>query len=194
MNSEAKGTKMAENDKDPKKLSLSPKGTLSLKAPVGAPARQNVAMGRSAKPVAVEVKKKRGAQAEAARQAEDKATQDLHLTTAESEARKRALQQAQAAPKEQSTVPYQRLVIKNQPQEEAAPEAAAPSAAAIEAMSPAEKAREQEMAKMRQLNQAEESERRRRENETRTSRPATSLRPAATSADDKSPPGRKGDF
>ena len=196
MNSEAKGTKMAENDKDTKKLSLSPKGTLSLKAPVGgAPARQNVAMGRSAKPVAVEVKKKRGAQAEAARQAEEKASQDLHLTTAESEARKRALQQAQASPKEQSTTQYQsKLVIKNQPQEEEAAPEAAPSAAAIEAMSPAEKAREQEMAKMRQLNQAEESERRRRENETRTSRPAAGLRPAAPSADDKRPVGRKVDF
>jgi translation initiation factor IF-2 len=196
MNSEAKGTKMAENDKDTKKLSLSPKGTLSLKAPVGgAPARQNVAMGRSAKPVAVEVKKKRGAQAEAARQAEEKAAQDIHLTSAESEARKRALQQAQAAPKETSTTQYQsKLVIKNQPVEEEKPaEAAAPE---TPGMTPAEKAREQELAKMRQINQSEENERRRRENETRTSRPATGLRPAAPSADDKrgATPGRKVDF
>src|SRR3954463_15838814 len=98
MNSnKAKDNQMAENsDKEPKKLSLSAKGTLSLKAPVGpgGTSRQNVAMGRSHKPVAVEVKKKRGAHAESSRQAAEEAFQDLHLTDAEREARQRAVNQA----------------------------------------------------------------------------------------------------
>ncbi|MDE1151098.1 MAG: translation initiation factor IF-2 [Micavibrio sp.] len=171
---------MADNsDKEPKKLSLSGKGTLSLKAPVGAGggARQNVAMSRSAKPVAVEVKKKRGAQAEAAKHAAESEANDLHLTEAEREARIRALQHAQTAPKEQPATQYQtKLVIKNQPEPEAAPVEAGPTAAEIETMSPAERAREQELAKLRKINEAEDVERRRRD----AARPApTSNRPAA---------------
>ncbi len=191
MNSkEAKDTKMADNDKEPKKLTLGAgKGTLSLKAPVGGSApRQNVAMGRSAKPVAVEVKKKRGAQAEAARQADDRAEQDLHLTTAERDARNRALAQAQANPRDPiTTTPYQKLVIKNQPppEEPVVEEKKLPDNA-----TPAEKAREQEMAKLRQLNQAEDAEKRKKD----AARPAPTLRPAAPGADDKRPVGRKVDF
>jgi translation initiation factor IF-2 len=152
---------MADNEKEPKKLTLSGKGTLSLKAPVGAAPRQNMAMGRSAKPVAVEVKKKRGAQAEAARQAEEKASGDIHLTTAEAEARKRALALAQASPRDAAPAPqYQKLVIKNQPVEEEAPVA---PPAPVDTMSAADRAREQETAKLRQLNQAEEAERKRRD-------------------------------
>src|SRR5471030_3250821 len=144
MNSnKAKDTQMAENsDKEPKKLSLSGKGTLSLKGatPGGPAARQNVAMGRSHKPVAVEVKKKRGAQAENARAAAEEAFQDLHLTNAEREAITRALQQAQHAPRESSATQYQtKVVMKGQPAE-----AAEPAATALpESASPADKAREQ---------------------------------------------------
>ncbi|MEZ0225545.1 MAG: translation initiation factor IF-2 [Alphaproteobacteria bacterium] len=181
---------MAENsDKEPKKLSLSAKGTLSLKAPVGnSPSRQNVAMGRSHKPVAVEVKKKRGAQAEAAKQAAEEAFQDLHLTDAEREARQRAVNQAKHSPREQSTTPYQtKVVMKGQPVEEA--EAAAPPL--DENASPADRAREQELAKLRKINEAEDAERRKKD----ASRPATGLRPAAPSADDRNRPvGRKADF
>ena len=187
MNSnKAKDTQMAENsDKEPKKLTLSGK-TLSLKAPVGGGATRQTAMGRSHKPVAVEVKKKRGAQAEAAKQAAEEAFQDLHLTDAEREARQRALKQAQQSPREgATTTPYQtKVVVKGQPAEEAeAKTPAAPDA------SPADKAREQELAKLRKINEAEDSERRKKE----TGRPS-SLRPAAPSADDKRPTGRKADF
>ncbi|TAL31873.1 MAG: translation initiation factor IF-2 [Alphaproteobacteria bacterium] len=180
---------MAENsDKEPKKLSLSAKGTLSLKAPVGSsPSRQNVAMGRSHKPVAVEVKKKRGAQAEAAKQAAEEAFQDLHLTDAEREARQRAVNQAKHSPREQSTTPYQtKVVVKGQPAEEA--EAAPPPL--DENASPADRAREQELAKLRKINEAEDAERRKKD----AGRPATGLRPAAPSADDRRPVGRKADF
>ena len=114
---------MADNsDNERKKLSLSGKGTLSLKTPVGsAPAKQNVAMSRSARPVAVEVKKKRGAAAEPAKQKVPEAStpdgdsNDLHLTGAEREARIRALQQAQNTPKESGTGPtfQTKLVVKN---------------------------------------------------------------------------------
>ncbi|MBL8711630.1 MAG: translation initiation factor IF-2 [Alphaproteobacteria bacterium] len=183
---------MADNEKEPKKLTLSGKGTLSLKAPVGAAPRQNMAMGRSAKPVAVEVKKKRGAQAEAARQAEEKASGDIHLTSAEAEARKRALAQAQAAPRETTTTPYQtKLVIKNQPVEEEAPAAAA--AAPVDTMSAADRAREQETAKLRQLNQQEEAERKRRD-ATRSANATNNPRvgaPVAPDEDRRGMPGRR---
>jgi translation initiation factor IF-2 len=116
---------MTDNsDKERKPLNLPGKGTLSLKAPVGAGPARNVAMGRSAKPVAVEVKKKRGAQAETARSRADEAFSDLHLTDAEREVRTRALQQAQQNPKEAPTTAYQtKLVIKNQEAEEEKPSA-----------------------------------------------------------------------
>ena len=198
MNSkEAKDTKMAEkNEKEPKKLTLGgkSKGTLSLKAPVGAggtTTRKNVAMSRSSKPVAVEVKKKRGAAAESARQAEEKNEQDLRLTEAEREARTRALQQAQSTPREASTTPYQtKVVVKSQPEEEAKAE----EAPADKGASAADTAREQELAKLRQINQAEETERRKRA----TERPAAGRAvPGAPPEDDgfkRAPGGRKADF
>ena len=81
------------DDQDTKKLTLSGKGTLTLKAPVGAPGGRSggVAVGRSSRPVAVEVKKKRGAAAETARQ-QSALGGDLHLTGAERDARTKALQ------------------------------------------------------------------------------------------------------
>lgn len=169
---------MAEQDKkEPKKeqtkeggkLTLGAgKGTLSLKAPVSAgSSRQNVAVGRSAKPVAVEVKKRRGRDAEQARQHDDQ-QQDLHLTEAEREARTRALQQAQHAPKDNTpATQYQtQVVVKSKPVEEA-PKAEEPAAPAAPAKSAAEQAREQELAKLRKINEQEEQERRRREAESR---------------------------
>ena len=108
-----------KSEKEQKKpASTGSKGTLSLKAPLGAgPKRRNVAMGRSAKPVAVEVRKKRGAQADTSAKPAD--TGDLHLTEAERESRVRALQQAKEAPKETTTTHYQtKLVIKTPETEE----------------------------------------------------------------------------
>ncbi|HEX2752770.1 MAG TPA: hypothetical protein VHP34_06630, partial [Alphaproteobacteria bacterium] len=70
-NQDKKEPKKEQPKKDDGKLTLSgkSKGTLSLKAPVGTGStRQNVAVGRSSKPVAVEVKKRRGRDAETARQ------------------------------------------------------------------------------------------------------------------------------
>lgn len=181
---------MADDKKEKKTLGLSGKGTLSLKAPVGAGggARQGVAVGRSAKPVAVEVRKKRGAQAENAKttQADDS---DAHLSNAEREARARAIQQAQQAPKESTAPQYQtKLVIKNQPVEEEA--AAVPEADA--GKSPADIAREQEMAKMRKLNDLEATEKRKRDG----ARPApVNARPAAPGFQNAKPSGRgKGDY
>ena len=149
------------DDKGTKKLTLSGKGTLSLKAPVGGtPARSGgVAVGRSSRPVAVEVKKKRGAAAETARQQAD-ANADGHLNNAEREARIKALQQAQAAPKETSTTPYQtQVVVKNrEPEPEA--ETAAPAEPA-DTRSSADRARETELAKLRKINEAEDAERKR---------------------------------
>ena len=118
-----------KSDNEQKKPAPAGKGTLSLKSPLGAgAARHNVAMGRSAKPVAVEVKKKRGAMADAAKtRANEALSGDLHLTDAERESRTRALQHAQQNPKEVSTTAYQtKLVIKNQEVEEEKP--AAPTA------------------------------------------------------------------
>ena len=188
---------MADNEKEPKKLTLSGKGTLTLKAPVGAAPRQNMAMGRSAKPVAVEVKKKRGAQAEAARQAEEKANGDIHLTSAEAEARKRALALAQASPRDAAATPqYQKLVIKNQPVEEEAPAAAA---APVDTMSAADRAREQETAKLRQLNQAEDAERKRRDatrsaNAVNNPRVGAPVAPNAPDEDRRGMPAGRKDF
>jgi len=188
---------MAEQDKkEPKKeqpkesgkLTLGAgKGTLSLKAPVstGAP-RQNVAVGRSAKPVAVEVKKRRGREAEQARQQDDH--QDLHLTDAEREARTRALQQAQHAPKDNTpATQYQtQVVVKSKPVEEEAPKAEEPAAPAAPAKSPAEQAREQELAKLRKINEQEEQDRRKRDADARksTSSNTASARPSVTSPAD----------
>jgi len=117
---------MSDKSEEQKKT-LTAKGTLSLKAPLGAGPARNVAMGRSAKPVAVEVKKKRGAQAEAARSSQTHG--DLRLTDTERESRQRALQHAQDNPKEVSTTQYQKLNVKNQEPEEEKP-AAAPAAEA----------------------------------------------------------------
>jgi translation initiation factor IF-2 len=175
---------MAEKSdkKDAKKLTLSGKGTLSLKAAPsgGATPRQGVAMGRSAKPVAVEVKKKRGKEAEAARLQED-AQSDLHLSPAEREARIRALQQAQHAPKETPAMHYQtQVVVKNQPAEEEAAPSEAPAAAG--GKSAADQAREQELAKLRKINEQEEQDRRKRDAEN-------ARRPSSTAAP-SSPAGR----
>jgi translation initiation factor IF-2 len=205
---ESKGEDMADkteksgkDDTTKKKLSLSGKGTLSLKSPVtGGASRQNVAMSRSSRPVAVEVKKKRGAAAEASKPSADDQSHDLHLTDSEREARIRALQQAQTSPKETTPATrYQtKVVVKNQPEEEPAgsPAAAEESAGNL---SPADKAREQEMAKLRKINETEEAERRKKDAEARKAagqRPGAA--PSAPGADptggDKRTAGRKTDF
>jgi translation initiation factor IF-2 len=151
---------MADNDKkETGKLTLSGKGTLSLNKPVGAAPRQGVAISRSSKAVAVEVKKKRGAQADALK-GDDADHGDPRLSSAEREARTRALQQAQHAPKESSATTYQtKLVVKNAV-EEAAPEAAAAPAAKPSA----DTLREQEMAKLQKINEADAADRKQREN------------------------------
>jgi translation initiation factor IF-2 len=125
-------------------------------------------MGRSAKPVAVEVKKKRGAQADAAKtRANEAFSGDLHLTDAERESRIRALQHAQQNPKEVSANTYQKLVVKNQDVEEEKP--AAPAAApAVESRKPEGDAR----------------------NKPPASAPTAFIAPPA----DKKPTGRKVDF
>lgn len=160
------------------------KGTLSLKAPVSAgSARQNVAVGRSAKPVAVEVKKRRGREAEQARQQDDQ-QHDLHLTDAEREARIRALQQAQHAPKDNTpATQYQtQVVVKSKPIEEDAPKTAE-AAAPVTAKSAGEQAREQELAKLRKINEQEELDRRKRDAEVRSKPAATPSRPGLSPAD-----------
>lgn len=161
------------DDQGTKKLTLSGKGTLSLKAPVGAPAapRGGVTAGRSARPVAVEVKKKRGAAAETSRQNAD--TSDLHLTDAEKEARTKALLQAQQAPKETNTPQYQtQVVVKSRPVEDE-PAAEAPAAGApVDTRSAADRAREAELAKLRKINEAEETDRKRAAAERASAAPA----------------------
>jgi translation initiation factor IF-2 len=147
----------ANDKKDGGKLTLGAgKGTLSLKSPVGAGPRQGVAIGRSAKPVAVEVKKKRGAAAEAARQSSGGRFND-----AEREARSRALLQSQNSPRDTGPQFQTRMVVKTREEEEqpAAP-AASPSTVAL---SPAEAAREQELAKLRKINATEDAERKKRD-------------------------------
>ena len=171
-NQDKKEPKKEQPKKDGGKLTLSgSKGTLSLKAPVGTgSARQNVAVGRSSKPVAVEVKKRRGRDAETARQNDADAHSDSHLSEAEREARTRALQQAQQAPKENtSATQFQtKVVMKNQPVEEEAP-AEAEKAAPVDAKTAAEQAREQELATLRKINEQEEQERRKRDADARKS-------------------------
>lgn len=196
---------MAENEKEPKKLSLSGKGTLSLKAPVGAGSgtRQNVAIGRSAKPVAVEVKKKRGAAAENAKQAD--AGNDLHLTDAEREARTRALKQAQTTPQTAAPSFQTKLVIKT-PAAADEPKVQPETATPVETKSPAELAREQELAKLRKINDAESVERQKRDQErartasTRSASPSGSTgagrpgfsAPGPGAFENARPSGRKG--
>lgn len=179
------------SDKDSKKLSLSgSKGTLSLKAPLGAgAARRNVAMGRSARPVAVEVKKKRGAEAQTARSRADAAfSGDIRLTDAEREARTRALQHAQQNPKEASSTQYQTgIVVKNRDAAEAEQPSSGPS-------QPGDGTREQEMAKLKQINDAPESERSRKPAETATRRHAPNPTSIIAPPADKKPTGRKVDF
>lgn len=163
------------DDKGTKKLTLSGKGTLSLKAPVGAPAapRGGVTAGRSARPVAVEVKKKRGAAAETSRQQAD-ANSDLHLTDAEKEARIKALQQAQQAPKETNATQYQtQVVVKSRPvEDEPADETPAATAEPADTRSAADRARESELAKLRKINEAEEADRKRAAAERASAAPA----------------------
>ncbi len=186
---------MAEKEKtdlERKKLSLSGtgKGTLTLKSPVGATTGSagRSTMGRSARPVAVEVKKKRGAQAEAAKAlADSQSGSDLHLTDAEREARVRALQQAQHAPKETPAMHYQtKVVVKT-------PAAEEPEAPVEDTRTPAERLREEEMAKLRKINEAEDSERRKRDAESARSRPAAAPRNPAAIATPGDIPGPDSD-
>lgn len=149
---------MTEKKQDEKKkLSLSGKKTLSLKAPVGAaqPTRQHVSSGRVSKSVEVEVRRKRGAEAQAAKAAEQASA--LNLTDSEREARERALQQAQAAPRESSAPVFQtKLVVKTPPAEEI-------KKPAVEKADPAKQSttlsaddlRAQELAKMQQIQESE---------------------------------------
>lgn len=181
------------DDQGTKKLTLSGKGTLSLKAPVGTTGpKQGVAVGRSARPVAVEVKKKRGAAAETSRLGGD-ANADLHLTDAEKEARSKALQSAQQTPKETTATPYQsQIVVKNrEPEPEAAPAAAADP---VDTRSAADRAREAELAKLRKINETEETERRARATE-RAAAPRTNFRPTGAPGAAAAPadPGFAGD-
>ncbi|MDY0009923.1 MAG: translation initiation factor IF-2, partial [Bdellovibrionales bacterium] len=170
-----KEPKNEQGAKEPGKLTLGAgKGTLSLKAPVATGnARQNVAVGRSAKPVAVEVKKRRGRDAEQSRHQDD-TQHDLHLTDAEREARTRALQQAQHAPKDNTpATQYQtQVVVKSKPVEEEAAKPAEPAQPVI-TKSPAEQAREQELAKLRKINEQEEQDRRKRDADARKSAAAS---------------------
>ena len=202
---------MADNEKEPKKLTLgAAKGTLSLKTTMsGGPApRQGIAMSRSSKPVAVEVKKKRGAAAEAQRQQNTDDNDENHLSNAERDARIKALQQAQSEPKAAPAVQYQKLVVKNQPEEETVAEEAAPVAAPVPVLdkkSIAEKVREQELAKLRRINEAEDADKRKAAEVRKTvaatpaGTPAGNVRPTATPTNmgppsDKKPTGRKTDF
>ncbi len=162
------------DDKGTKKLTLSGKGTLSLKAPVGAPAapRGGVTAGRSARPVAVEVKKKRGAAAETSRQQAD-ANADLHLTDAEKEARIKALQQAQQAPKETNAPQYQtQIVVKSRPAEDEPADETPAASEPADTRSAADRAREAELAKLRKINEAEEADRKRAAAERASAAPA----------------------
>jgi translation initiation factor IF-2 len=183
-------TDNSDNDSS-KKLSLPGKGTLSLKAPLGAgAARRNVATGRSARPVAVEVKKKRGAEAETAKSRADAALSGL--TEAEREVRIRALQHAQQNPKEASSTPYQTgLVVKSREADEV--EAPAADKASGLPLSP-ESIREQEMAKLRQINDATDAERRRKAAEAETRKHAPNPTSIIAPPSDKKPTGRKVDF
>lgn len=183
-NQDKKEPKKEQPKKEAGKLTLSGskgKGTLSLKAPVSTgSSRQNVAVGRSSKPVAVEVKKRRGKDAETARHQDTDAHGDSHLSDAEREARIRALQQAQHAPKETAATQYQtKVVVKNQPVEEDTPDTAeAEKAAPADTKTAAEQAREQELASLRKINEQEDQERRKRDAEARKSA-AANPRPGA---------------
>ena len=175
-----------KTDNDSKKLSLSGKGTLSLKSPLGAGAgRNNVATGRFSRPIAVEIRKKRGVHAKmVAKSRAEEAFDDLHLTEAEREARIRALQQAQQTSKETSPPLYQtKIVVKGHEEEEGS---------ADETVS-AESLREQEIAKLKQINEATETERRRQEESSPRNIPAANPTVIAPPAD-KKPTGRKVDF
>jgi len=191
-NQDKKEPKAAQPQKEGGKLTLSgkSKGTLSLKAPVGTgSARQNVAVGRSSKPVAVEVKKRRGRDAETARQQEAEAHADSHLSEAEREARIRALQQAQHAPKESNATQFQtKVVVKNQPvEEETAPAPENEKPAPVDAKTAAEQAREQELAALRRINEQEEQERRKREAEARKTAAEGNARPGVAGRDAADP-------
>ncbi len=178
-----------KSDNEGKKLTLSPgKGTLSLKAPVQAGAlSRNVAAGRTSKSVAVEVKKKRGAEAEQARTT--RATSEA-LTDSERERRNQALAQASTAPKKSSTTHYQTGVVMRTPQaEEEAPAADASQPPSADTL------REQELAKMRQINEASADDKRKRDADTarrHAPNPTSMIMP--TTSPDKKPGGRKVDF
>src|SRR5690606_8685068 len=125
----------------------------SLNKPVGAAPRQGVAISRSSKAVAGEVKKKRGAQADTMK-ADDGDHGDARLSSAEREARTRALQQAQHAPKDSPATAYQtKLVVKNAPEEENTETAEAPAGRPS-----ADTLREQEMAQLQKINDADAAE------------------------------------
>jgi translation initiation factor IF-2 len=148
---------------------------------VGAGPRQGVAIGRSAKPVAVEVKKKRGAAAETAKQqAQERAAAEAEqrLSGAERDARARALQQAQHAPKDAGPQFQTKLVVKNREEEAEAPATGAPK-------SPADAAREQELAKLLKINEAEDAERRKKEGVGRAPPAFEERRPTGRKADDE---------
>ena len=114
------------------------------------------------------MRKKRGAAADTPKAGRG-GGDDLHLTNAEREARIRALQQAQNAPAEESS-PYQqgRLVVKHPDKDEPEPVEDAP-AEAVKEMSAEERAREEELAKLRKINAAEEAERKKRTDDARRS-------------------------
>lgn len=143
---------MTENkDKERKKLSLSGKKTLSLKTPVsGAPKATRQTSGRN-KTVAVEVRRKRGGAADGSKTS-DQSTNNLNLTEEEREARLRALQQAKTTPKDsKKETSYQtKPVFKTPPAEEEKAEEpkkdATPSADSL---------REQELAKLQEIQEAE---------------------------------------
>jgi len=174
-----------KSDNDGKKLSLSGKGTLSLKSPLGAGAgRHNVATGRFSRPIAVEIRKKRGVHAKTmAKSSAEEAFDDLHLTEAEREVRIRALQQAQQTTKDTSTPLYQtKIVVKGHEEE-----------GSVDATTSADSLREQEMAKLKQINEATETERRRQEESSPQNTPAANPTVIAPPAD-KRLTGRKVDF
>ena len=184
---EGKNTQMTEKSDDSgKKLSLPKKGTLSLKSPMGTGGgRQNVTMGRYSRPVAVEVKKKRGAAHTkmAAKARAEEAFDDLHLTEAEREVRSRALLQAQQSPKESSTIPHQtNIVVKSHEEEK---DTTPPSADSL---------REQEMAKLKQINEDTETERRLKDAESASTNTPVETPSVIAPPADKKPTGRKVDF
>ena len=101
-----------EKQEQPKaKLGLSGKGTLSLKAGLGAPpVQQNITHGRSGARVAVEVRRKR-VPAPGESSFSDSGAEEQHLTAEERESRSRALKQAiEEGDKRKTTLPKRRTI------------------------------------------------------------------------------------